>query len=83
MSIIPKVEAKSYWGVTMKKALRKLFSTTLQKRIENPLNKRNKLTPSLAGFRKNRKTADCIFTLFLFIEKSLSKGRSYQRGVSC
>ena len=50
-----------------------LLSLLVQNRIENEIEGNDILSPSQAGFRKNYRTSDHIFTLFSLIKKAISK----------
>ena len=65
------MDTSNYRGITLLSSLRKLFSSLIYNRIES----KDVLSPSQAGFRKNYRTTDHIFTLFSLIKKALYKGK--------
>ena len=64
----------NYREITPLSSLGKLFSSLIYNRIENEISKYI-LPPSQAGFRKNWRTTDHVFTLFSLIKKAMSKGK--------
>ena len=64
-----KMDPSNYRGITLLSSLRKLFSSLIYNRIES----KDVLSPSQAGFRKNYRTTDHIFTLFSLINKTFCK----------
>ena len=69
-----KTDLSNYQGITVLSSLAKLFTSLFYNRIENEIESKNILSPSQAGFRKNCRTTDHIFTLFSLIKKKLCKG---------
>ena len=63
------MDTSNYRGITLLSSLRKLFSSLIYNRIES----KDVLSPSQAGFRKNYRTTDHIFTLFSLINKTFCK----------
>ena len=70
-----KMDPSNYRGITLLSSLGKLFSSLIYNRIENEIESKDILSPSQAGFRKNYRTTDHIFTLFSLIKKALCKGK--------
>ena len=70
-----KMDPSNDRGITLLSSLGKLFSSLIYNRIENEIESKGILSPSQAGFRKNYKTTDHIFTLFSVIKKALCKGK--------
>ena len=67
------MDPSNYRGITLLSSLRKLFSSLIYNHTENKIESKEK--PSQAGFRKNYRTTDHIFTLFSLIKKAISKGK--------
>ena len=63
-----KMDPSNYRGITLLSSLRKLFSSLIYNHTENKIESKEK--PSQAGFRKNYRTTDHIFTLFSLINKT-------------
>ena len=64
-----KENPNNYRGITLSNYLGKLFNTILYNRPQNELQKKNIfLSPSQAGFQKDHRTSDDIFTLFSLIK---------------
>ena len=59
----------------MSNSLVKLFNTMLYNRLTTKLENANILSPAQAGFRKDHRTSDHIFTLFSLIKKYVTKGK--------
>ena len=55
--------------------LGKLFNTILYNRLENEIQKNIVISPAQAGFRKDYRTSDHIFSLFSLINKYIKKGK--------
>ena len=55
--------------------LGKLFNTILYNRLENEIQKNIVISPAQAGFQKDYRTSDHIFTLFSLINKCIKKGK--------
>ena len=72
-----KLDRSNYRGITLLSSLGKLFSSLIYNRIENEIESKDILSPSQAGFRKNCRTTDHIFTLFSLLKKSISKGKYF------
>ena len=53
-------------GITLSNCLGKLFNTILYNTLQNELQKNIVLSPAQAGFQKDHRTSDHIFTLFSF-----------------
>ena len=70
-----KMDPSYYRGIALLNSLGKLFSSLIYNRIENEIESKDILSPSQAGFRKNYRTTDHIFTLFSLIKKAISKGK--------
>ena len=70
-----KMDPLNYRGITLLSSLGKLFSSLIYNCIENEIESKDILSPSQAGFRKNYRTTDHIFTLFSLIKKAISKGK--------
>ena len=71
------MDLSNYRGITLLSSLGKLFSSLIYNRIENEIESKDILSPSQAGFRKNCRTTDHIFTLFSLLKKSISKGKYF------
>ena len=65
----------NYKGITLSNCLGKLFNTILYNRLQNEIQKNIVLSPAQAGFRKDHRTSDHIFTLFSLINKYIKKGK--------
>ena len=72
-----KDDPNNYRGITLSNCISKLFHTVLFKRFESLFEKENIISPAQAGFRKNHRTTDHIFTLFTLIKKYMKKGYLY------
>ena len=70
-----KDDPNNYMGITLSNCLGKLFNTILYNRLQNELQKNIVLSPTQAGFRKDNRTSDHIFTLFSLIYKYIKKGK--------
>ena len=62
-------------GITLSNSLGKLFNTILYNRLTTKLQNANILSPAQAGFRKDHRTSDHIFTFFS-LKKSMSQRAS-------
>ena len=71
------MDSSNYRGTTLLSSLRKLFSSLIYNHIKNEIESKDILSPSQAGFRKNCRTTDHIFTLFSLLKKSISKGKYF------
>ena len=67
----------NYRGITLSNCLGKLFNSILYQRIIDNVEKENVLSHSQAGFRKNYRTSDHIFTLFSLLKKYLKEGKYF------
>ena len=72
-----KMDPSNYRGISLLRSLGKLFSSLIYNRIENEIKSKDILSLSQAGFRKNFRTTDHIFTLFSLIKKTLCKGKVF------
>ena len=70
-----KRDPSNYRGITLLRSLEKLFSSLIYNSIENEIESKDMLSPSQAGFRKNYRATDHMFTLFSLIKKALCKGK--------
>ena len=70
-----KRDPSNYRGITLLSSSRKLLSSLICSRIENEIESKDILSPSEAGFRKNYRTTDHIFTHSSLIKKAMSKGK--------
>ena len=70
-----KENPNNYRGITLSNSLGKLFSTILYNRLTTKLQNANILSPAQAGFRKDHRTSDHIFTLFSLIKQYVRKGK--------
>ena len=70
-----KMNPSNYRGITLLSSLGKLFSSLTYNCIENEIESKDILSPSQAGFRKNYRTTDHVFTLFSLIRKALCEGK--------
>ena len=68
-----KDDANNYRSKTLSNCLWKLFNTISYNRLQNELQKNIVLSPAQAGFQKDHKTSDLIFTLFSLINKYKGK----------
>ena len=64
-----KENPNNYRGITLFNSLGKLFNTILYNRLTTKLQNANILSPAQAGFRKDHRTSDHIFTLYSLIKK--------------
>lgn len=58
-----KDDVNNYRGITLLSCMSKLFTTVVNKRIENICNENNIISDAQFGFRKGRLTIDAIFIL--------------------
>ena len=70
-----KDDPNNYRGITLSNCLGKLFNTILYNRLQKETQANNILSPAQAGFRKDHRTSDHIFTLFTLIKKYIKKGK--------
>ena len=63
----------NYRGITLINSMAKIFSLTLRTRLNKWCEDHNVLSDSQFGFRNNRSTTDCIFILYIIIQKILSQ----------
>ena len=70
-----KENPNNYRGITLSNSLGKLFNTILYNRFTTKLQNVNILSPAQAGFRKDHRTSDHIFTLFSLTKKYVTKGK--------
>ena len=63
----------NYRGISLINATCKTYTSILNNRLYNWLEKNNAICPQQAGFRKNYSTTDHIFTLYSIIEKCMTK----------
>ena len=69
-----KMDTLNYRRIILLRSLGKLFSSFIYNRIENETESKDTLSLTFqAGFRKNYRTTDHIFTLFSLIKKAISK----------
>ena len=61
-----KDDPNNYRGITLSNCLGKLFNSILYNTLQNKLQKNTVLSPAQAGFQKDNRTSDHIFTLFSF-----------------
>ena len=64
----------NYRRIILLNSLGKLLSSLVYNRIENEIESKDILSPNQAGFMKNYRTSDQIFTLSSLITKAISKG---------
>ena len=64
-----KDDTNNYRSKTLSNCLWKLFNTISYNRLQNEFQKNIVLSPTQAGFQKDHKTSDHIFTLFSLINK--------------
>ena len=65
-----KYDPSNYCGITLLKTVGKIFTSIVNSR-QTELAQKQLLTPeSQFGFRKNRRTTDCIFIMNTLIETS-------------
>ena len=57
-----KYNPNNYWGITLSNSLGKLFNTILYNKLTDKLMKTNFLSPVQAGFGKDHRPSDHIFT---------------------
>ena len=65
-------DVNNYRGITLVSCLSKIFTTVLNKRIENICEQHNIISDAQFGFRKGRSTADAIFILMSLVQNFLS-----------
>ena len=70
-----KDDPNNYRGKTLSNCLGKLFNTILYNSLQNEPQENIVLSPAQAGFRKDHRTSDHIFTLFSLIDKYIEKGK--------
>ena len=70
-----KMDPSNDRGITLLSSLGKLFSSLIYNHTENETESKDILSPFQAGFRKNYRTTDHIFTLFSLIKKAISEGK--------
>ena len=68
-----KDDVNNYRGITLVSCLSKLFTTVLNKRIENFCSDNNSISDAQFGFRKRRSTVDPIFILHSLVQKYLNQ----------
>ena len=71
----PKQLQRMTQTTTWSNCLGKLFNTILYNRLQNEIQKNIVLSPAQAGFQKDHRTSDHIFTLFSLISKYIKKGK--------
>ena len=67
------MDPSNYRGIILLSSFGKLSTSLICNCIENEIESKDILSPSLEGFRKNYRTADYIFTLFSLTKKAMSK----------
>ena len=72
----PSDDPSNYRGITLLNYIRKIFTSILCKRISDWEEARNLLPEEQFGFRKNRRTTDCIFIFNTLIEKAKAENTS-------
>jgi hypothetical protein len=70
-----KVDPDNYRGITLLSCLGKLFTGTINYRLEQFLNDAGTIGPEQAGFRKGHSTIDHVFVLHNLINIYLQKGK--------
>ncbi len=71
-------DANNYRGITLVSCMAKLFTTILNKRLNDWCESHDVITDAQFGFRKGRSTVDAIFVLHSLIEKTINaKNRLY------
>ena len=68
-----KDDVNNYRGITLVSCLSKLFTTVLNKRIENFCSDNNSISDAQFGFRKRRSTVDPFFILHSLVQKYLNQ----------
>ena len=66
-------DCNNYWGICISSCLGKLFTSLLQNRLTNFLEKHNLLSVNQGGFREGCRTSDHIYILKTLINKYLNK----------
>ena len=64
-----KCDPNNYRAIALSSCLSKLFTSVLNKRLIKYLEVNNLFSPYQFGFRKNRRTSDCVFLLKTAIDK--------------
>ena len=70
-----KADPDNYRGITILSCLGKLFTGTINYRLEQFLNDAGTIGPEQAGFRKGYSTIDHVFVLHNLINMYLHKGK--------
>jgi exonuclease III len=68
-------DANNYRGVTLINTFSKIFSTIIRNRLEKYAEQTELLCNCQFGFRKKRRTSDCVFILSSIINSQLSQKR--------
>jgi len=70
-----KSNPSNYRGITLVSCLSKLFTTIINKRVEDFCNKNNTVSDSQFGFRKGKSTVDAIFILQSLVQNYLNNNK--------
>jgi hypothetical protein len=68
-------DVNNYRGITLVSCLAKLFTTIVNKRVEQFCNEHNIISDAQFGFRKGRSTVDAIFVLMSLVKKYLNENK--------
>ena len=71
-----KTNPNNYRGIALSSCLSKLFSSVLNNRLHNYVEKNNIINPCQTGFRQGHRTTDNLFTLKTIIDKSINNSNS-------
>jgi hypothetical protein len=70
-------DVNNYRGITLVSCFSKIFTTVLNKRLENFCNEHNIISDAQFGFRKGKSTVDAIFILMSLVQKYLNENKRF------
>ena len=70
-------DVNNYRGITLVSCFSKLFTTILNKRLEQFCNDNDVISDAQFGFRKGRSTVDAIFILNSIVQNYINEKRDY------